>query len=500
MILRPKFIDFKIIGFYLGKIIGGLAIFMAIPMTVSFVIGEINPLFDFITSFLFCVVLALGLNIFCYTEQDPKWSHGMIVVSLSWIIASLVGAVPLFLSGHFNSFLDATFEAMSGFTTSGLTLANDLAHMSYAHNLWRHLTHFIGGQGIVVVILSFFVKGVSGAFRLYVGEARDEKVLPNIRQTARFIWGVSFLYLIIGTIALGFTAMAEGITPHKAFFHGICLFMAAFDTGGFTPQIQNVMYYHSMPIEIVSMMVMVLGSINFRLHYVLWTGQPYEIRRDFEIITFFLTIMCLTAFVALGLSRLDLYHSSVALFRNGFFQTLSAHTGTGFQTIYPIQFIHDWGSLAVFGIICAMSLGGCVNSTTGGIKALRLGIVGKAFINDVKHYVSPESAVFVQKIWHIKDMILSEKQMRAACMVLIAYVSTFFVGGVIGMLCGYPFVEALFESTSATANVGLSCGITSPSMPDALKITYIIQMWAGRLEFISVFALMGFIYALIKGR
>ena len=208
----------------------------------------------------------------------------------------------------------------------------------------------------------------------------------------------------------------------------------------------------------------------------------------------------MTAFVALGLSRLDLYHSSIALFRNGFFQVISAHTGTGFQTIYPVQFMHDWGSLAVFGVMCAMSLGGCVNSTTGGIKALRLGIVGKAFIGDAKYYVSPESAVFFQKIHHIKDMILSEKQMRAACMIMIAYITTFFIGGVIGMLCGYPFVESFFESISATGNVGLSCGITSPDMPDALKITYIVQMWAGRLEFISVFALIGFMVALIKGR
>ncbi len=500
MILRPQFKDFKIIGFYLGKIVLGLAIFMVFPLVVAFVIGEIGPLYDFICSFLFCIILGVAAHIFCYTDEDPRWSHGMIVVSLAWMLISFLGAIPLFLSGHFNSFLDAVFEAMSGFTTSGLSLANDTAHMSYAHNLWRHLTHFIGGQGIVVVILTFFMRGASGAFKLYAGEARDERVLPNIRQTARFIWGVSIIYLVLGTICLAVVGMMEGISVHKAFFHGLCIFMAAFDTGGFLPQQQNMIYYHSLPLEIGSMVVMILGSINFRLHYVLWTGQPNEIRRDFEIVTFFMSVMFLTAIVVLGLSRLGIYEGAIMMFRKGFFQVVSAHTGTGFQNVYPIQFMHEWGSLALFGVIFAMALGGCANSTTGGIKALRLGIVAKSFISDVKQFVSPESAVFFQKIRHIKDMILSEKQMRSACMIMLAYICTFFIGGIIGMICGYPFIESFFESTSATGNVGLSCGITSPFMPDALKITYIVQMWAGRLEFISVFALIGFVFAMIKGR
>lgn len=500
MILRPQLKDFKIIGFYLGKIIGGLAVFMAIPLAAAFVIGEINPLFDFITSFLFCVVLALALNIFCYTEDEPKWSHGMIVVSFSWLLMSVIAAVPLFLSGHFHSFLDAIFEAMSGFTTTGLSLANDLAHMSYAHNLWRHLTQHMGGMGVVVIVLTFFVRGSSGAFRLYVGEARDERVLPNIQKTARFIFGASFFFLLLGSAALALSAFSGGMPLHKAIFHGLCIFMAAFNTGGFSPQYQSVLYYHNFAFELITIAIMVLGAMNFRLHYVIWTGQFNELRRDFEIAAFFLSVMVLAGLTVFGLTQLGVYDSVAALFRKGFYQVISAHTGTGFQTIYSVQFAHEWGSLALFGVIFAMSVGGCANSTAGGIKVMRLGIVAKAFVNDVKHYVSPEAAVFVQKIHHIKDTVLTEKQMRIACMVVIAFLFTFFVGGVVGMMCGYPFVDSFFESTSATGNVGLSCGVTSPSMPTALKVTYIFQMWAGRLEFISVLALIGFILALIKGR
>ena len=147
-----------------------------------------------------------------------------------------------------------------------------------------------------------------------------------------------------------------------------------------------------------------------------------------------------------------------------------------------------------------MSLGGCICSTTGGIKALRLSIMVKAFKTDIKRYVSPEAAVFVEKIHHVKDMILTEKQMLAAFMITLAYITTFFLGTLAGMLCGYPFIQSLFESISATGNVGLSCGVTDVAMPTALKVTYIIQMWAGRLEFMSVFVLLGFILAVVKGK
>ena len=152
--------------------------------------------------------------------------QGMIVISLAWLVAMVLGAIPLYLSGHYKSFLDTCFETMSGFTTTGLTLAQDLDHLSYTHNFWRHLGPFIGGQGMAIIALSLFVKGVSGAFTIYVGEARDEKLLPNVIHTARFIWLISIVYLIIGTVTLGFVGMRIGMKPQNAFFHGACIFMA----------------------------------------------------------------------------------------------------------------------------------------------------------------------------------------------------------------------------------------------------------------------------------
>lgn len=500
MLLRPQTRDFQIVAYYLGKLVIGFSLFMVFPLALSFGRGEWNPMLDFLISFFFSLSSGLILHIFCHTRQDPKWAHGLVIVCLAWLVIAFFGAVPLFLSNHYGNFLDAYFESMSGITTSGLSLAVDLSHMSWGHNLWRHILQFVGGLGIVVVVLSFFVQGVAGAFRLYVGEARDERVLPNVRHTTQFIWVVSLVFLVLGTAALTVAAMSGGMSLASALFNSVCIFMAAFSTGGFAPYEQSVMYYHNTLFESVTMVIMLLGAINFRVHYVIWTGQRKEIWRNFEIIVLFTSMMLTFVLVAFGLAKSGVYHDTMAMFRKGFYHLVSAHTSTGFQTIYSADFTHDWSSLSLFGLILAMGLGGCASSTTGGIKVMRLGIIFKAFTNDVKYYVSPQSAVFFEKIHHIKDVILSDKQMRSALLITIAYIALFFVGAGAGMLCGYPFMESIFESVSAAANVGLSCGITGPSMPDILKMTYIIQMWVGRLEFISVFALFGFIYAVIKGK
>lgn len=359
---------------------------------------------------------------------------------------------------------------------------------------------FIGGQGIVIVALSFFVRGFSGAFKMYVGEARDERVLPNVIHTSRFIWLVSIVYLILGTFALGIVAVLNGIKPINAFFHGACVFMAAFDTGGFAPQSQNILYYHSLAFEIITIIIMILGAINFKMHYHLWMGNRREIFKNIETKTLFITVVITFCITAFGLTQIGSYPKAIILFRKGFYQLISGHTGTGYMTIYARQFINEWGNLALVAIICAMALGGGVCSTTGGIKMLRIGIVFKALKQDLKRIILPERAVVVQKLHHIKEIFLEDKQVRSALLITLAYLSLYGIGAIVGMLFGYPFLNALFESTSAAANVGLSCGITDVGMPAILKLTYIFQMWAGRLEFMSVFTLIGFFVALIKGK
>jgi trk system potassium uptake protein TrkH len=344
------------------------------------------------------------------------------------------------------------------------------------------------------------MKGVSGAFKMYVGEARDERVLPNVIRTSRFIWLVSIIYLIASTLALGIVGIANGMKTANAFFHGACIFMAAFDTGGFAPQSQNILYYHCLPFEVITIVIMILGAINFNLHYRIWTEDRREIWKNIETRTLCITILLTFLITLIGLNQVGSYPCAVIMFRKGFYQLISGHTGTGFATIYARQFIDDWGNLALVGIICAMALGGGTCSTTGGIKMLRLGIIAKALKQDLRRIILPERAIVEQRLHHLKEIFLEDKQVRAALLITVSYLALYGIGALVGMLYGYPFLDSLFESTSAAANVGLSCGITTPSMPAGLKITYIVQMWSGRLEFMSVFTLIGFFIAAVKGR
>jgi trk system potassium uptake protein TrkH len=276
--------------------------------------------------------------------------------------------------------------------------------------------------------------------------------------------------------------------------------MAAFDTGGFSPQSQNILYYHSFAYEVITVIIMVLGALNFKLHYHLWMGNRKEIVKNIETRTLFVTIIATFAIVAVGLAQTGIYPAAVTLFRKGFYQLISGHTGTGFQTIYALQFGTDWNQLALVGIIIAMALGGAVCSTTGAIKMLRIGIIFKAFKEDLKKIILPEKAIVIEKFHHIREIFLEDKLVRSALMITLAYIILYALGALVGMFYGYPFIGALFESTSAAANVGLSCGITNIAMPAALKVTYILQMWAGRLEFMSVFTILGFLFARLKGK
>ena len=500
MILRPRINAVKNICHYLGKIIIGLGLTMIIPFLLGIALKEKNPSLDFLISAEITLLIGIILTKLCRAEEDLDWMQGMIVVSVSWLAAMALGALPLYLSGHYKSYLDACFEAMSIFTTTGLTLVQDLDHLSYTHNLWRHLGNFIGGQGIAIVALSFFVKGSSGAFKMYVGEGRDERLLPNVINTARFIWLISIVYLALGTLALGIAGISIGIKPLNAFFHGACIFMAGFDTAGFAPQSQSILYYHSFLFEAITIIIILFGAINFNLHYQLWFGRRREIWKNIETRTFFISVMILFFITAAGLNELGVYPKAVMLFRKGFFQLISSHTTTGYMTIYARQFINEWGNLALWGMICAMAIGGSSCSTAGGIKILRIGIFIKALKQDIKRIILPERAIVNQVFHHIKDTFLEDKQARSALLITLVYLGLYMAGAIIGAWFGYPFLDSLFESTSAAANTGLSCGITDTSMPAVLKLTYIFQMWAGRLEFMSIFVLIGVFIAGVKGR
>ncbi|RPF47347.1 trk system potassium uptake protein TrkH [Hydrogenoanaerobacterium saccharovorans] len=492
--------NIEIISYYSGVIIFGTALLMLIPIFFTIVCLEFAPLIDFIISFCITMLVGILLMIFGRRTQIQNattlWKHGYIIAAFTWIVLMMLCAIPYRLSGHLQSFLDSCFDVMSGFTTTGLLLTQDLDHLSVGLNMWRHLLTFIGGQGMIVLALSFISNQVSGAYRLYVGEAKDIELVPNVVGTAKIIWKISMVYLAIGTFMLWVTGIIIGLNPITALFHGFYMFASAWSTGGFSPMTQNMMYYHSFAYEIICLIILVLGSFNFGLHYAVWQGNRKEFVKNIETRSFFITSLLSCILILLWLAKSNVYPDAVSDFRRVVFNVLSAHTTTGFTNIYARQFALEWGDIGVLIMAIAMLIGGSACSTAGGFKGLRVAIVFKSIIADIKKLLSSERSIKVYKYHHIKDSVLEDGGVKSSAIIILCYIVLFAVGTIMGIFCGYPLGSSAFEAASVTGNVGLSIGVTSVSMPNILKIYYIIAMYMGRLEFISVFALIGFI---IKG-
>ncbi len=500
MLLKPTKSDYVNIVFYSGKMIGLFGALLLIPFFTAFLIGEWNMMFIFLLTFSICEIIWMFTDKYFYTEKDINWLQGMMVVTVTWLLATLIGAIPYYLSGFWGSYLDCCFDVMSGLTTTGLTLVQDLDHLPYSVNMWRHLLTYIGGQGIIVLGLTFLVRASRGVIKIYVGEAREEKLLPNVVNTARAIWFISLSYLIVGTVVLFISNVLIGLEPLKGFFHSLWIFMSAWSTGGFAPMALNIAYYHSLIIEAVAFTIFIIGSFNFALHWAVWTGNRKEITRNIEIASFTITVSLSMLFAASALIKLNLYTDIISMSRRILFQVGSAHSGTGLMSVTVGQLANQWGEFALLGLILPMALGGSACSTAGGFKALRIGLIVKGIFSEVERLIRPETSVVVTYYHHIRDNILKDSQVKMAGIVILAYISIYLLGAYIGMFYGYSFVKSLFESVSAGANVGLSCGVAVPAMPAIMKLYYILSMWMGRLEFASVFALTGFVVSVIKGK
>lgn len=500
MIIRPRREDHLVIGKYTGKIIVGVGLLMTVPLATSIAFAEWDTAFDFVISMMVCFIFGFGTQLICRTEKDLAWSHGLVVASGSWIWATLIGCLPHYLSNHEGSFLDSMFDVMSGYTTTGLFLLQDLDHVSNGLNMWRHLLTYAGGQGIVVIALTFLFKGTAGAYKVYVGEGKDERLLPNVVQTARAIWLVSLVYLGVGTLALWITSLFLGQGPVRGFLQSLWIFMGAWSTGGFAPQSYNTMYYHSLVYEVITVVIFVAGSFNFALHWAVWTGKRKEIVRNIETVSFAVTLTVTVLVATFWLAKQGVYPNAVALARKAFYQLASGHTTTGFSTIYSRAFVTQWGVTGMLATTVAMAIGASAASTAGGIKGMRMGIMAKSLVADVRRMVAPESALVRERYHHIRDILLEDGVVRTAMTITIAYLVMYFVAAFVGTLHGYDFVQSLFEGVSAGSNTGLSCGVTSPLMPWDMKSLYIVFMWLGRLEFMSVFALIGYGFSIARGR
>ncbi|MEG1605165.1 MAG: potassium transporter TrkG [Clostridia bacterium] len=479
------------IVYFVGIVLSALGALQLLPVASSLVYHEWRIALIFCATGSIAVIVGCAMILLGYARRNASMSfgEGMAAAAGAWFLGTLLCALPYALSGDYLSYLDACFDVMSGLTTTGVTLVQDMDHLSVGINMWRHVLTFVGGQGMVVLALTFLTKNQSGAYKMYVGEGKDERLFPNAVSTSRRIWSISLIYMVIGTMVMWLAAVKAGLPVGRAFLHGLWIYFSAWSTGGFGPMSQNVLYYHSAFFELATVVFFVIGSFNFALHHAVLTGNRKELRKNIETVTFTVTCTLLVLVMTLGLMRENVYPNVIAMFRKGFYQLISGHTTTGFMTVYARQFYLEWGDIALFAITISMLLGGSACSTAGGFKGLRTGIIFSTFKTEVKRLMLPESRVCEQRIHHIRDVVLSDATIKSAFLIVTAYIITFTLGTLAGMLAGYPFAMAAFESASVTGNVGLSIGVSSPAMPAFLKLTYILIMWLARLEFMSVLAL-----------
>ena len=492
--------DVRVVGHYLGVLIFCSAVMYVLPLATGLVFSE----WDAVGRYLLAIGLSLVIgSLLQFARIQPgrlNRRQAMVVTGLVWIVLALLASVPLYMSGHYLTYLDAFFDGVSGLTTTGATLVVDLDHLANADNMFRFMMHLLGGLGLIVIALSLGLLGKGAGSSLYNSEGRSEHVVPNVVQTTRFIAMIAASFILISTVVIAVFCLIAGVEPARAVLHGFWLAITGFVTGGYAPTSQSVMYYHSFPLEVFLMLLMLFGSINFTLHDEIWRGHVRVFFEDLETKTMLIWVSALVLVLAAALCASQSFSSLPSMLRRGLFMVVAAFSTTGLQNITTNELTTCFSSGAFLTIAALMVVGGSAGGTSGGIKFYRVGIIAKSIVATIKETLSPDSAHVAVTYNHAGRHILSHDTSREALTVFMLFVITYALGALAGVAHGYDAAPAIFESVAMTSNGGLTSGVAAPGMAADLELVYIFQMWAGRLEFLTLLALVVQVLASIVPR
>lgn len=497
---RFSLYDLRVIGHYLGTLTQLFAALMAVPFLTALVFQEWEPAERYLLGIGIALVVGTLLQFLRIEPGRLGRRQALAVTGFAWIVLAFFASVPLFLSGHYATYMDALFDGVSGLTTTGATVALDIDHFSNADNMFRFMMHLVGGLGLIVVALSLGIFGKRSGSSLYTAEGRSEHVVPNVVQTTQLISRITLVVIFIAAVVLTALCISIGMEPVRAVLQSIWLAISAFNTGGFAPMAESVSYYNSIPIEIFLMLLMILGSISFVVHAEVWKGRLQSFFGDIEIRTMLIWLLVMTVVVAASLSASALFSDLPAMIRRGLFMVVSAFSTTGFQNVTTNQLTTVFSSGAFLALALIMAVGGSAGSTAGGVKLYRVGVIFKSIVSTVKEAVSPSSARVVVSYNHLGRRVLSSDAVKEAMTVFVLFVITYSVGALVGIAHGYEASQAIMESVAMTSNGGVITGIVTPGMSPSLEAFYIFQMWAGRLEFVTLLAVLAEIIASLAPR
>lgn len=467
----------------LAVLLGIVAAFMAACMVVGIFMGDTGR-----TLRAFAIPVGLGAAFAAAAwigkivekkiSLPPR--DGFLFVALAWVCASALGALPFTLAGKI-SYIDAFFETISGFTTTGASILTDIESMPKSLLLWRSTTHWLGGMGIVVLtvaILPLLGVGGLGLMEAETPGPSVDKITPRISSTAKILW---LIYVALTVAEIGLLLLGG-----MDWFDSITHTFGTMATGGFSPKNVSVGHYRSAYIDVVITVFMLAAGLNFTLYFKLISGKAASVFRDTEARVYLGVFTIAALIIAWDLSRNGSYANFGASLRFAGFQASSILTTTGFVTAdYAL-----WPELSQTVLFLLMFVGGCAGSTGGGIKVIRIVFLTKMAFSEMRYLLNPRGVfgIFVDGKSLRKNIIYDTAAFFLLYIFLLLGTTLVVSAG------GYDILTSLSASLACVGNIGPGFGRVGPAfnyafLPDAIKLWLSFAMLAGRLEIYTIFIL-----------
>ncbi|MEW6010041.1 MAG: TrkH family potassium uptake protein [Euryarchaeota archaeon] len=458
--------DLKVILEHLGIIMQAIGFVVLLPIFVALIYGEGNYI-GFLIPSAISITIGTLLKKFISGSGPVRLKHGMMVAGLAWLWAGFIGSMVLMLLIDID-FVNAYFESISAWTGSGLTIFSDVEILPKSVLFLRSLEQWIGGLGVVIVVIGILIRPGTAASRLYKSEAREERIKPSISNTVKTIWWIYLFYTVLGVVLYGLAGMP--------LFDAINNTMTNLSTGGMSIKNDNIGSYGSDLIYYITIFLMIVGGTSFLVHYKVFKGNLTRVFKDIQFRAMLIIIILFSALIIINRYLLPI---------DSVFHVVSALTCTG-SSIQTLAEMQGWAGYVKIIIIMAMIIGGAAGSTTGAIKLIRLVTIFKGIYWEIMRIVTPEGSVIPRKI---SGKSVSDVEIREASAYTSIYFIFIFISWLLLSSYGYDTLNSLFEVVSAQGNVGLSMGITTAEMPVIPKIFLMFNMWLGRLEIIPVMVL-----------
>ena len=472
----------KVVLHYLGLLIAIVGFSMLLPLAWSLYYREPDSL-----AFAVSMALSIGSGLLLWRltpagEGRLSRREAIMLVAGGWILASAFGALPYELAGTFQSYLDAFFEAMSGFTATGATLLASIESQPHGILLWRSLTQWLGGMGIITLFVALFPMFGIGAAHLVEAEMpglQAERLTARIRDTAKAVW---LLYL--GFSGLEFFLLWLARMP---VFDALAVTFSTMATGGFTPTSLSIGAYNSPFVEGIIIFFMMAAGVNFGLYYfLLWKRQPGRLFGNSEFRLYIALLIGACLLIVLNLIN-SMGLSIGEAFRYGSFQAVSIMTTTGFVTAN----FNAWPAFAKSALLILMIIGASAGSTGGGIKVIRLLVLSKYAYRRILLFFNPRAVIPLK----VGGNTLSEGVVSGVIGMSILYFAILIVGFLVMSALGLDHITALSSVAATMGTVGPGLGLVGPTanylcIPAAGKVVLIVCMLVGRLELFTVLVLL----------